>query len=56
MRILLLTIIMADSKWFIIKNKQIIYTKVFMKLYNLKKHKQVHKIYRIINLKNNKLQ
>ena len=47
---LLLTVNIADLKCFILKSKSIIYTRVFIELYNLKNHKQVYEIYRIIEL------
>ena len=43
-------ITIANPKQFTNKNKSITCIKVFVKLYNLQNHKQVHKIYRIIEL------
>lgn len=45
---LLLTIIVADLKWFILKNKPVIYTRTFIELYNWKTRMQVYKIYEMI--------
>lgn len=41
----------ADLEQFTVKSKPIIYTKVFIKLYNGKNRGQIHEIYRIVKLK-----
>ena len=40
--------IIADLKSFTNKNKLIIFIRAFIKLYNLKNRRQVHKFYRIV--------
>lgn len=49
-RRLLLTIIIANLEQFVFKNKAIIYTEVFIKLYNQKNHNQFYKIEKIIEI------
>lgn len=51
MKKLLLTITVANLKRFTFKNKPIIYTRTFVKLYNWRNPKQIYKIYRIIECK-----
>ena len=43
-------VIVVNSKLFIDKSKLIIYIRVFVELYNWKNHRQVYKIYRIVEL------
>ena len=40
----------VDPKRFIVKNKPITYTRAFVELYNIRKSRQVHEIYEIIEL------
>ena len=46
----MLIIIVTDSQWFILKSKSVIYIEVFIKIYNWRNRKQVHKIPLIIEL------
>ena len=48
---LLLNVIVADLKCFILKDKLVIYTKTFIEPYNWKNHKQIYEIYMIIKFK-----
>lgn len=48
MRKLLLTVIVADLKWFTPKNKSATYTGTLVEFYNWKKCRQVYKIYGMV--------
>lgn len=50
-RRLLLTVTIINLEWFTLKDKLVIYTDAFIELYNAKNLRQVHEIYRMIELK-----
>lgn len=47
---LLLIVTVADLELFILKNNLIIYTKAIFEVYNWNNYRQVHKIYKVIEL------
>ena len=48
---LLLTVTVADPKWFTLKYKPVTYTGALVELYKWKNHEQIHKISMMIEFK-----